>query len=183
MGTQHHTTNHAPIKFNGKVKPTSIRLFPLIHLTRDNGNTKFTAKDCVWKLFLPSEFLSDPVPPLWPDSQSPGTVEVQRTNIQELPQVWLTPTTSLLAGLTLESFRPLTLMLHRSDGFLTQWCFSWNTVQRVSSQGPNKVYNWPRQQMTPCGGRRPDTVARAWALELLRTELPSQPFHLSVSHL
>lgn len=122
--------------------------------------------------------------PPTPNPQSSGTLEVQWTNSQEPPQVWLIPITSLLAGPTLENFRPLTLMLTRSDGFLTQWCFSWNTVQRVRSQGPKKVYiigqdnKWLPVEK---GGLVQRKEHGLW--ESLRTELPPQLFHLSASRL
>lgn len=116
--------------------------------------------------------------------QSLGTLEVQWTNSQEPPQVWLILITSLLAGPTLENFRPLTLMLIRSDGFLTQWCFSWNTVQRVSSQGLNKVYIIGQENKwlpVEKGGLVQHKEHGLW--EFVRPELPPQLFHLSASHL
>ena len=41
------------------------------------------------------------------------------------PDIWLSHVFD--AGLTLENFMPLTLIVQRSDGFLAEWCFSWNT--------------------------------------------------------
>lgn len=111
-----------------------------------HASTKFCILNVIftqWALVWPSHSL-------WWDSHSPGNLEVQWTNSQEPPQVWVTPVTSLLASLTLENFRPLTLMLHRSDGFLTQYCFSWNTMKRVSSQGRNKTIKLAKTTMTPC---------------------------------
>lgn len=49
------------------------------------------------------------------------------------PHIWLCHV--FAAGLTLENFRPLTLTVQRSDGFLTQWCFNWNT----GHQGQNRT--------------------------------------------
>ncbi|EDM18373.1 rCG40523 [Rattus norvegicus] len=43
------------------------------------------------------------------------------------------------AGLTLENFMPLTLIVQSSDGFLAEWCLSWNRGHRVGPQGPNRI--------------------------------------------
>ncbi|EDL16414.1 mCG145964, partial [Mus musculus] len=56
------------------------------------------------------------------------------------PDIWLSHVFD--AGLTLENFMPLTLIVQRSDGFLAEWCFSWNTGHK--SWSPRSQQNGKR---------------------------------------
>lgn len=96
------------------------------HMGHDK--TKFRTKDCVLMLFPPTSpclilpFPCDQIP--MPQGLRRSNGQIARSHLRSGPPQ---------LHLTFVNFRPLTLMVHSSDGLFTQWCFSWNTVQRVNS--------------------------------------------------
>lgn len=107
---------------------TLLQGYFLSFTSHGHDKTKFRTKNCVLMLFpqtspcLTLPFPCDQIP--MPQGLRRSNGQIARSHLRSGPPQ---------LHLTLENFRPLTLMVHSSDGLLTQWCVSWNTVQRVNS--------------------------------------------------
>lgn len=118
-----------------------------------------TAKDCVWMLFLHCKSLA------LPTTQSPrdsgGTVDKQPGATSGLAHPnpisagwpYLRQLQAAHVNVAQVWWLPYTMMLQLEHSAKSQL-----------SRPQQSLYNWPKQQMTPCWKRWPGTVQRAWAL-------------------